>query len=131
MKRRGFLGFLAGSLLLPLGRTVHAICNPSLARLLGEDQAHETAQYMEYHWRNDGGARRDHARGLRLAGAIRGGRLGDGSPQFLGTVFYAGLGPRGTLHSGDRFHVAIRGLRRRPHRRIGVNSIMEKGEYHN
>ena len=36
MKRRGFLGFLAGSLLLPLGRTVHAICNPSLVRLLGE-----------------------------------------------------------------------------------------------
>jgi transcriptional regulator GlxA family with amidase domain len=27
-----------------------------VARLLGEDQARETAQYMEYHWRNDGGA---------------------------------------------------------------------------
>lgn len=36
MKRRGFLGFLAGFLLVPLGRVVHAICNPSLVRLLGE-----------------------------------------------------------------------------------------------
>jgi transcriptional regulator GlxA family with amidase domain len=26
-----------------------------VARLLGEDQARETAQYMEYHWNNDGG----------------------------------------------------------------------------
>lgn len=36
MKRRGFLGFLAAFLLLPLSRVVHAICSPSLVRLFGE-----------------------------------------------------------------------------------------------
>ena len=34
MKRRGFIGLLVGFLLLPLRRMVHAICNPSLVRLL-------------------------------------------------------------------------------------------------
>lgn len=29
-----------------------------VARLLGEEQARETAHYMEYHWRNDGGVER-------------------------------------------------------------------------
>jgi transcriptional regulator GlxA family with amidase domain len=29
-----------------------------VARLLGEEQARETAHYMEYHWRNDGGIER-------------------------------------------------------------------------
>jgi transcriptional regulator GlxA family with amidase domain len=29
-----------------------------VARLLGEDQARDTAEYMEYHWRNDGGMTR-------------------------------------------------------------------------
>lgn len=29
-----------------------------VARLLGEEQARETAQHMEYHWRNDGGIER-------------------------------------------------------------------------
>ncbi|MBI2358143.1 MAG: MBL fold metallo-hydrolase [Deltaproteobacteria bacterium] len=36
MKRRGFLSFMAGSLLWPFGRVAHAICNPSLVRLLGD-----------------------------------------------------------------------------------------------
>lgn len=36
MKRRGFVGFLAGCLLLPFARIAHAICNPSLVRLLGD-----------------------------------------------------------------------------------------------
>jgi transcriptional regulator GlxA family with amidase domain len=29
-----------------------------VARLLGEDQARDTAEYMEYHWHNDGGMTR-------------------------------------------------------------------------
>ncbi len=42
MKRRGFIGLLVGFLLLPLRRMVHAICNPSLVRLL--DQGHDLVQ---------------------------------------------------------------------------------------
>lgn len=42
MKRRGFVGFLAGCVLLPFGRAVHAICNPSLVRLL--DDARDLVQ---------------------------------------------------------------------------------------
>jgi L-ascorbate metabolism protein UlaG (beta-lactamase superfamily) len=36
VKRRGFLGLLAGSLFLSFGRIAHAVCNPSLVRLLGD-----------------------------------------------------------------------------------------------
>ncbi len=36
MKRRGFIAFLVGFFLLPLRRVAHAICNPSLVRLLNQ-----------------------------------------------------------------------------------------------
>jgi hypothetical protein len=42
MKRRGFIGLLAGAFLLLLRRTVHAICNPALVRLL--DQGRDLVQ---------------------------------------------------------------------------------------
>lgn len=36
MKRRGFIGLLVGFFFLPLKRVAHAICNPSLVRLLDQ-----------------------------------------------------------------------------------------------
>jgi len=39
MKRRGFLHLLAGFLLLPFRQVAHAVCNPSLVRLLDKGQA--------------------------------------------------------------------------------------------
>lgn len=42
MKRRGFISLLAGFFLLPLRRAAHAICNPSLVRLL--DQGRDLVQ---------------------------------------------------------------------------------------
>ncbi|MBI2988577.1 MAG: MBL fold metallo-hydrolase [Deltaproteobacteria bacterium] len=42
MKRRGFISLLAGFLLFPLRRVAHAICNPSLVRLL--DQGRDLVQ---------------------------------------------------------------------------------------
>ena len=38
MKRRGFIGLLAASCLLPLRSVAHAVCNPSLVRLLDRGQ---------------------------------------------------------------------------------------------
>src|SRR3972149_5436059 len=38
MKRRGFLQLLAGLLLLPFRQVAHAVCNPSLVRLLDKER---------------------------------------------------------------------------------------------
>ena len=43
MKRRGFIGLLAGFFLLPFRQIAHAICNPSLVRLL--EQGHDFVQF--------------------------------------------------------------------------------------
>lgn len=42
MKRRGFIGVLTALLLLPARRAAHAVCNPSLVRLL--EQGHDLVQ---------------------------------------------------------------------------------------